>query len=413
MQPRRSVFLKRLGAPGAEAFAVLFALESVARALLATVVPLEAFRLLGDAGGVSMVFFIVSVITLVVSLSVPWIVRMTARRWVYSGGFICLAAAPLLLAIEGYDTLLSGMLIRAVGSVVLAICLNLYILDFIAKKDLNKSEPMRLFYSAAAWSAGPFVGVLLAEHLGRDAPLIASGGIALFTLGYFWFLRIADNPAVRQKPGPTPSPLAYVKRYFRQPRLTLAWLLSIGRNIWWVIFFIYTPIYAVKSGLGEVVGGAIVSAGTGFLYLMPLFGWFVRWAGLRNVFVFGYIFTTVLTVSVVFTWTTPWVSAALLVCAAFGMVCVDAGGNLLFLFAVRRHERPEMTTVYSTYRDVADILPPGVFAVLLRVFELPVVFVTAGAVTFGLALLSGSIHPRLAQERRKLAGPAIQGRGAE
>ena len=49
MQPRRSVFLKRLGAPGAEAFAVLFALESVARALLATVVPLEAFRLLGDA----------------------------------------------------------------------------------------------------------------------------------------------------------------------------------------------------------------------------------------------------------------------------------------------------------------------------------------------------------------------------
>lgn len=408
MQPRRNVFLKRLGAPGAEAFAVLFALESISRALLATVIPLEALRLLGDAGSVSTAFFAVSLCVLGVSLSVPWMVRKTARRWVYSGGLICLAATPLFLAIEGQAPLLSGMLVRAIGTVAVAICLNLYILDFIAKKDLNRSEPKRLFYSAAAWCVGPFAGVLLAEHLGRDAPLMASGAIALVTLVYFWFLRITDNPAVIQKAGPTPSPLTYVRRYFRQPRLTLAWILSVGRNVWWVVFFIYTPIYAVQSGLGEVVGGAIVSAGTAYLFLMPLFGVFVRRAGLRNVFAFGYTMTTVLTVAVVFTWETPWVSAALLVCAAFGMVCVDAGGNLLFLFAVRRHERPEMTTVYSTYRDVSDILPPGLFSILLRVFELPAVFVAAATATFGLALLSGRIHPRLARERRPIPSPTVQ-----
>ena len=51
MQLGRPVFFKRLGAPGAEAFAVLFALESFARALLATVLPVEALRFLGDAEG--------------------------------------------------------------------------------------------------------------------------------------------------------------------------------------------------------------------------------------------------------------------------------------------------------------------------------------------------------------------------
>ena len=81
------------------------------------------------------------------------------------------------------------------------------------------------------------------------------------------------------------------------------------------------------------------------------------------------------------------------------MSAIDAGGNMLFLFAVRRHERAEMTTVYSTYRDVADIVPPGVFSILLRVFELPAVFVVGGAVTLGLALLARRIHPRLGRER--------------
>src|SRR3546814_13025872 len=76
------------------------------------------------------------------------------------------------------------------------------------------------------------------------------------------------------------------------------------------------------------------------------------------------------------------------------MSAIDAGGNMLFLFSVRRHERAEMTTVYSTYRDVADIVPPGLFSVLLRVFELPAVFVVGGAVTFALALLARRVHTR-------------------
>src|SRR3546814_4871359 len=64
MQLGRPVFFKRLGAPGAEAFAVLFALESFARALLVTMIPVEALRYLGDAGGVSSAFFACSLCAL-------------------------------------------------------------------------------------------------------------------------------------------------------------------------------------------------------------------------------------------------------------------------------------------------------------------------------------------------------------
>ena len=54
-----------------------------------------------------------------------------------------------------------------------------------------------------------------------------------------------------------------------------------------------------------------------------------------------------------------------------------------------------MTAVYSTYRDAGELLPQGVFSVLLRAFELPAVFVATGLGLLAFAGLSRRIHPRL------------------
>jgi MFS family permease len=398
MPVRRPVFLKRLASPGAEAFATLYALESFSRALLATVIPLEALKLLGDARGVSTAFFVVSLFSLASALAVPWLIRLSARRLIYSIAFLVLAGCPLLLAGASPGLFLAGMIFRAVAIAALSICLSLYILDFVARRDFGHSEPLRLFYSAGAWSIGPFLGVSLGVVIHPWLPYALSAFCALAGLGYFWFLRMSENPAVKQPAGPTPTPLRHVGRYFAQPRLALAWLLSTGRNIWWVIFFIYAPIYAVEAGLGEIVGGAIVSLGTSYMFLMPFLGRALRRFGLRATFMFGYGMAGAMTLALPLFWTLPWSAAAILVIAAFGMILVDAGGNMLFLLAVRRKERPEMTAVYSTFRDAADILPPGIFSILLRFFEFQAVFMVSGAVALSVALLSGVIHPRLGRD---------------
>lgn len=399
MQHRHPFFLRRLASPGAESFATLFALESLARAVIATVIPLEALRLVGDAQGVSSVFFAASLVALVGGLLVPLVVRRTARRWVYSAGMLLLGLASLPLAAGSLEIFIGGVMLRALGTVTVMICFTLYIMDFIARRDFSRSEPMRLLYSAGAWSLGPFLGVYMAERIAPWTPYAFALVVALMALAYFWFLRITEDPAVTQKAGPTPSPLRYLGRYFAQPRLALAWLLSMGRNVWWVIFFIYAPIYAVEAGLGKVAGGAIVSCGTAFLFLMPLFGRALRRVGVRRIFMFGYALGGILTLALVPAWDHPLIGAALLISAAFGMIAVDSAGNVVFMLAVRVRERSEMTAVYSTYRDAADIAPPGLFSVLLRFFELPVVFVTAGLAALGLAALSARLHPRLGRDR--------------
>ncbi len=392
---RHPLWLGAMAAPGATTFALLFAIESLARALLVTVIPLQALAILGDAQQVSFLFFAVSLGGLAGTLSVPWLVRRTRRRWIYSLGAALLISAPALLALGDLPAQAAGMALRVFGTACLSICLNLYIMDHISRKDLNASEPKRMFYSAGAWTLGPFLGVYLGSEVAPWAPYALSGLCAVALLAYFWFVRVSDNPALGDSTRPVPGPAANIRRFFSQPRFVLAWAVAIGRNAWWGVLFIYTPIYAVNSGLGELAGGLIVSIGSGFIFIMPLWAWVLRRYGLRRLFMGGFLTIGVMTFAVSLTGMPPLAGAAFLLAAAFGAVAVDAGGNVLFLRAVRQRERSEMTTVYATYRDVADFAPPGIFALILMTFNLSAIFAVMGIAMIGLSHLCRHIPRRM------------------
>ena len=395
MDVRRPIWIHRVRAQGAEAFALLFAMESLARALIVSIIPVEALQLLGNAQRVSTLFFLVAIFGIVATLIVPWLVRKSARRWIYTLGALCLASAPLAMGVGTVGALAAGMALRVIGVVMLTVCLSLYILDHVARADYNRSEPMRIFYSATAWMVGPALGAWLSTRFGLWAAYLASSVTVLLLLGYFWFLRIRELAPLASFRSHSVGPLAHLARFRRQPRLVLAWMSAVGRYMWWVMFFVYVPIYVVGQGFGQMTAGILVSAGSGLLFFLPLFGLCVRRYGIRRVMVAGFTVSGALTLLFALATPLPWVALTLVLGATLAMVSLDAVSNMPFMLAVRRHERAEMTAVYSTYRDVGEITAPGVFAVLLKFFALPVVFAVTGAAMLGLAALSKSVHPRL------------------
>jgi len=405
MDVRRPIWIHRVRAPGAEAFALLFALESFARALIVSIIPVEALHLLGDAQRVSVLFFAVAIAGIAATLTTPWLVRRTARCWVYTLGGLCLAAAPLVMWEGTTASVAAGMVVRVVGVVMTTVCLSLYILDHVARSNFNRSEPMRIFYSATAWMVGPALGAWLGTRFGLWAAYLASAVAALALLTYFWHLRIREVAPLTSFRRHTVGPLAHLARFRRQPRLVFAWTTAVGRYIWWVMFFVYVPIYAVQEGLGQMMAGILVSAGSGFLFFLPLFGIAVRRFGVRRVMVAGFAASGVLTLFFALATPLPWLALVLVLCATIAMVSLDAVSNIPFMLAVRRHERAEMTAVYSTYRDIGEIAAPGFFAIVLKFFALPVVFVVTGAAMVGLASLSRRIHPRLGQVASRRVEP--------
>jgi MFS family permease len=143
------------------------------------------------------------------------------------------------------------------------------------------------------------------------------------------------------------------------------------------MFVIYTPIYAAQSGLGDLVGATIVSVGTAWTLTVPFWGWIGRKYGVRRLLKTGFVTTSALSLLVYFNASTPVIASTLLVFCALGATMLDGMGNVLFYRAVRGRERSEMTAVFATYRDTGQLATPGLYAVLLGFFTLPVVFLSA------------------------------------
>ena len=373
-------------------FLGLFIVPGIAQSILLTVVPLEALRLLGTARAVTLLYIVAGVAAVIGRLSIPLLVQLVERRFVFSLGAGALAVSAALLARHEVPAFAVGLTLSTFAFACIEVTSNLYLLDHIPRHALRHFEPARIFACAGPWTLGPWFGVYLQQSIAFGAPFAVAASAAISVLVLFWWLRPTEHVPPKRKPA---NPLRYLPRFFSQPRLRLAWCLAGSRSAWWNTFYVYTPIFAVTAGLTAEVGGAIASIGTSWIFLVPLWGWVGRRYGLRRLLAVGYAMAGIMTMATAAAFNLPWVGAVLLVLAGFGAEIIDGAGNLLFLRAVHPYERSEMTTAFVTYRDVAQLGAPAVCAALLSLFALPSVFMTAGVMMIGSAAITRHIPRRL------------------
>ena len=364
--------------PKAMPFAYLYAAQGMSRTVLMTIIPLRALEFVGDAQQVSMLYLAVSVLGLVGSLSMPLLVHLIRRRRVVVVGVVGIIASAVLLQGDHLIVFGAGMLLYVVGFIAIDVSFNLYLMDNVPPKEFARFEPVRIWFMGLAFIIGPYLGVWLWTNVDPWLPSILTIVFALILLAIFLYLRLSDNPAIQAAKTPPPNPIKFFPRFFRQPRLRLAWLLAVGRSAWWAMFFIYAPIYCVEVGLGDDVAGMMASAGSAAVLLVPVWAKMGRKHGIRALLIVGYLASAASSLIIAAAAGSPWLGAALLLVAAFATSLIDGAGNMLFLRAVHPYERPEMTSVFVTFRDTSQIGPPALFSVLLKVFALPAVFVAGG-----------------------------------
>jgi predicted MFS family arabinose efflux permease len=389
---RHPIWLEGVARPGIGTFALLFAIESFARAILATVIPLQAYAVLESSRAVSLMFTCVGIAGLTGSLFIPFLIRLIPRRWVYTLGALGLVLAAALFALDGPGGLLAGLVVRVLAVACLNITLNLYIMDTIRRGDFVRAEPFRLAVSGAAWTLCPSLGVYLYTQFGAIAADGLSAAAALLLLGAFWTIRLSDNPAITAaRPGTAlPNPLRNIGRFVAQPRLRLGWLIAFGRSSWWAQFFTFTPLYLVISGHSDLVSAVVISLGNAMLFLTVLIGRFAERVGVRRVIVGAYLLTAISMLTAAALAVVGWsvAVAALLLLAGAWVSGLDAVGNIPFLRAVRARERAEMTAVFRTYIDLSELLPSALFALLLSFFGLESVFATTGLAMLAIGLVA-------------------------
>lgn len=384
------VSLSTIDETRARGFIVLFTCDAIARSILISLVPLVAYALLGAAQTVSVVYFLVAILGLAASLTVPVLLHHARRRHVLTAGALLQIGSVVLFGIGTDKALVAGLALQALAAAALDVVINLYLLDHIPRRGLNNFEPKRLLFAGGAFAAGPLVGVYLHANVHRNATYVVAAAATLALLAFFWRMRLADDPALRPAVAPPPNPLRYVPRFFSQKRLVLGWLLALGRNGWWVMYFVYTPIYVASVGYSSLIGGAVVSLGMITMLLVRVWGRIGGLIGMRNLMTIGYGMTglTSLAVALAAAAGHPRLAMVLLCVAGWFATVIDGAGNVPFLRAVHHYERARMTSVFMTFRHVAQLLVPGILAIVLWQLPLAAVFAVGGMMALGMAGLS-------------------------
>lgn len=374
------MWLRVVDRPGARVFGALNAVEAFSRALIAGVLPFEAERLIQDAQAISMLYTVVGAVALGVSFLVPLVLRRLRRKWVFSIGVGCMMIAPMMMLLASEASFTAALQFRAIAVVAVNISLNLYILDYIRKKELSTSEPLRLAYLGIAWCIGPAAGIYLYKTFGLAAVCIPSATFAALSLGFFWVLRLQDHQAVAPATRRPPMPWQYIGRFLRQPRMRLAWIIPFGRSTFWTTFFVYPPLYIIRNGGADATVAMMLSGGQAMLFAAPFFGRLSRRHGVRPIIIAAAVFSGTLSLVGGVVPLPPMAMAVLFFLAAIGAVALDALGNIPFLRSVHFYERSEMTSVFRTYIEASQLIPALLFTAVLSFAPLQAVFVVLGAI---------------------------------
>ena len=264
----------------------------------------------------------------------------------------------------------------------------------MAKADFSKLESLRLFYGGLGWTIGPVLGVWLLPYW-HGAPFVLVGLGALGMLTAFWRLRLGNGRVIVQAVPSSVAPVAYLKRFFAQPRLVAGWFFAVMRSCGWWIYIVYTGIFAVQNGLGEQVGGLTTSLANAGLFMAPLMLRWVQRHSVREAVRTGFLFSGLCFILGTVFSSLPWATVAVLMLGAYFLVLLDICGGLPFLMSVKPSQRTEMSAVYSSFRDVSGIVSPGLVWLVLQFVPVSGVFAAGGVALLAAWLVASRLHPEL------------------
>lgn len=390
-------------------FIALFALDSLARSTLVTIVPLQAYALLGDPQRYVFLYFLIGTAALLASMFVPWLLRRLHHRRTLTLGACCMIGSAFLLSGQSLSWFIPGLALQLFAGATIMISLNLYVLRNIPREEITRFEPLRILFAGGAWVIGPTLGVFLEENIAVWLPYLVAGLFSLIQLGLFLTLRIEDPVQGVGATANRTNPIRFIPRYFAQPRLVLAWLLSVSRAGWWGLFYQIAPVYLLTIGFEKQSIGIIISIGSAGMLTVLFWGWVARRVGLRALLTKAYALAGFLTILVATTTDYSLFAGIFLVVAAAATSIIDSSGNVPYLHAVRSHERSEMTAVYGTYRDISRVASQGLYSLLLTVLPFTAIFIAGGGIMIVLSRCAGKLPRNLGIARKDRFGAAQTG----
>ena len=363
--------------------------------MLVGIIPLLALDALETKEMVTRAYLFASILTLIITLNFATLERLLRRRWVITLGVVFTFVSMTIFLLGNGMTIALAIGLQAASASMFSVCISLYIMDYIGKKQLIYTESRRFMYTGIAWMIGPTLGLWLWENTTAWSPFILTAVAAACMLFYFWYLRLGHSEVIQPARKKPQRLLKVIPRFFSQAAMRMAYFIVLCRAIFWAALFVYGPIYVVEAGLPNWVAGGLLSMVSGLLLASPMIRNYASRFGTRLVLIYALNLTALSMLMLYLVGEPQPLGLMFWIIASIGGVTVDVLGNIPFMRLVKPRERTEMTMIYSTWRDASYLLTPLLVSLVLLFAPFEVFYILLAGLLVGASVAASYLPRRL------------------
>ncbi len=247
------------------------------------------------------------------------------------------------------------------------------------KSELIGNHGILYTFINISWVVGPLIAGYIASIFGVSYVFIFSALILFFCFFIFRFVRIKDGHV---KKNLDTGILRNFFDFFRDRDRVFAYLLGGGVVMWFILIYLFMPLFIIRSGLGDLAVGYFL-----FLISVPLIlseyklSKLTEKYGFKKMFILGFLVISIISI-ICFFITDIYLILFLLILASFGVAMLEPTTEAYFFNILRNSGASRFYGPYNTRIDSFGLIA-RILASLILIF-LPFKFLF---ILFGIFML--------------------------
>ncbi len=277
-----------------------------------------------------------------------------------------------------------GFLVAILGSLRVSLY-GIIVRDVSKDKEVSKNEGFIYTLLNVAWFIAPIIAGYIASELGMKIVFLVAAIMFFITLLLVKIFGIKDERTTKKI---DKKPFKVFLDYFKNKNRVFAYLLGGGIDFWWVLIYIYVPIFLFDYGLDEATIGVFLGA-----VILPLvlieykIGKIANIKGFKKIFLIGFLILGVASLSCFFI-TNIYVILAILVLSSIGAAMIEPTSEAYFFDVIKKNERDKFYPIYNTTINTSSIVARILAALILLILPFNYIYLLFAVVMFCVAYFS-------------------------
>ncbi len=351
---------------------------------------------------VSLVGFLSAILTIVSFFSyfifIP-LIEKGKKSTIYFFSLVSMAFVYFLFAINTKFYFL--VILAFIATVIFTLRITSFgiiIKDKSHQKQLSRNEGLMYSFLNVAWVIGPLIAGYISKGFGINIIFVLA---AIFILIASLIFKISKIKNVNIKKKTDTNLVKNFMDFFKNKDRIKAYIISGGVNLWWILIYLFIPLYIIRQGLSTLFVGYFLFAVAVPLILFEFpFAKLAGKIGFKKIFKMGFAIPAVLAI-ICFFINNVYVVLGLLALASVGMAMVEPTTEAYFFDVVKKKDEPRFYGPYNTTIEINQFTGKILSSTLLLFLPFKFVFLLFGVFMTFFVILSFRVREVIEKRRKK------------